>query len=193
MNSYRQRILPMLLELLQQKSPIGAALDFGSGDGWFAQQLQQSGRIRRITPVDVKLREKTFVSPQLYDGSRLPFADRSFDLVYSVDVLHHCPDPAASLGDLVRCSKRLVLLKDHTWHTRLGKWGLALLDELGNRQFGIPCLYRYQYRFEWFDIVEKAGFQLVKLIHPAPCHAGLLGQLTNPLQFIAFWERTDRG
>ena len=189
MNPYRQRILPMLLELLRDRTPIGTALDFGSGDGWFATQLQQSGLIGALTPVDVKRREKTLVEPRLYDGCRLPFPDRSFDLVYSVDVLHHCPDPVESLRDLIRCSNRLLVLKDHTWRTKIGKLGLAVLDELGNRKFGIPCLYRYQHRWDWFPIIEEAGFRLVRLIHPAPCHTGLLGRLTNPLQFAAIWER----
>ena len=163
MNPYRQRILPLLLECLPKKDPVRSALDFGSGDGWFAQQLRQSGLVGELTPVDVKLRENTVVAPRLYDGATLPFPGRHFDLVYSVDVLHHCPDPAASLLELVRCSRRFVLLKDHTWRTRWGKWGLAILDELGNRQFGIPCLYRYQHRWDWFPIIENEGFRLV---HP---------------------------
>ena len=146
MNPYRQRILPMLLELLRERAPVGRTLDFGSGDGWFAKQLGESGLIGELVPVDVKARPNSFVEPQLYDGKRLPFADRSFDLVYSVDVLHHCPDPEAGLRDLARCSSQLLLLKDHTWRTRLGKLTLAVLDEIGNRKFGIPCLYKYQQR-----------------------------------------------
>jgi SAM-dependent methyltransferase len=189
MNPYRQRTLPMLLNLLRERAPAGRTLDFGSGDGWFARQMRGSGLIDEVVPVDVQARKNSFVQPQLYDGKRLPFADRSFDLVYSVDVLHHCPDPAASLRDLVRCSNRLVLLKDHTWRTRLGKFTLALLDEIGNRKFGIPCLYRYQRRWEWFDVIQSEGFRLVQSTHPAECHTGLLGRMTNALQFAALWER----
>jgi SAM-dependent methyltransferase len=192
MNPYRRRVLPLLLDLLRERAPVGRALDFGSGDGWFAQELRASGLVREVIPVDVKRREQVVTEPLLYDGRALPFPDRSFDLVYSVDVLHHCPDPEASLRDLVRCSNRLLLLKDHTWRTRLGKLGLAVLDELGNRKFGIPCLYRYQHCWDWFRTIEAAGFRLVTLIHPAPCHVGLLGRLTNPLQFAALWERTGR-
>jgi SAM-dependent methyltransferase len=191
MNPYRLRILPLLLNLLRERAPAARALDFGSGDGWFATQMRASGLIGELVPVDVQARPNSFVEPIHYDGMRLPFDDRSFDLVYSVDVLHHGPDPAASLRDLVRCSSRLLLLKDHTWRTRAGKLTLAVLDEIGNRKFGIPCLYRYQRRWEWFDIIESEGFRLVRLIHPAVCHAGLMGRLTNSLQFAALWERSD--
>jgi len=153
--------------------------------------MRESGQIGELTPVEVQARPNSFVVPTLYDGNKLPFADRSFDLVYSVDVLHHCPDPEASLRDLVRCSNRLVLLKDHTWRTRSGKWTLAVLDELGNRKFGIPCLYEYQHRWDWFNIIESEGFRLVRRIHPAVCHVGLMGRLTNALQFAALWKRVD--
>lgn len=190
MNPYRQRILPMLLDLLRERAPVERALDFGSGDGWFAKHMRESGLVCDLVPVDVQARPNPVVSAQIYDGSRLPFADRSFDLAYSVDVLHHCPDPAASLRDVARCTNRLLLLKDHTWNTRAGKWALALLDELGNRKFGIPCLYRYQHRWEWFRVIEEEGFRLIRKIHPAVCHTGLMGRLTNPLQFAALWERT---
>ncbi len=190
MNPYRQRILPILQQLLAERSPIGTTLDFGSGDGWFASHLLQKKCIGPLTAIDVKRRDHVFLEPQLYDGSRLPFTDRAFDLCYSVDVLHHCPDPAASLRDLARCTNRLFVLKDHTWRTRAGRYGLAILDELGNRKFGIPCLYEYQYKWDWFPVMEDAGFRLVKLIHPAVCHTGLMGKLTNALQFAALWERT---
>ncbi len=191
MNPYRQRIVPMLRDLLQQRAPAGRTLDFGSGDGWFAKQMGDSGMVRELVPVDVQARLDSFVEPLLYDGIRLPFEDRSFDLVYSVDVLHHCPDPLGSLRDLARCSDRLLLLKDHTWRTRFGKLTLAVLDELGNRKFGIPCLYKYQRRWDWFPVIESEGFRLVGLIHPAACHVGVMGYCTNSLQFVALWERLE--
>jgi SAM-dependent methyltransferase len=38
----------------------------------------------------------------LYDGTRLPFDDQSFDTVLSVQVLEHTPDPQALLTDMAR-------------------------------------------------------------------------------------------
>lgn len=37
-----------------------------------------------------------------YDGARLPFADRSFDVVMSVQVLEHTPDPQALVVEMAR-------------------------------------------------------------------------------------------
>ncbi len=38
----------------------------------------------------------------LYDGNRLPFADRSFDTVLSVQVLEHTPRPAPLVAEMAR-------------------------------------------------------------------------------------------
>lgn len=187
--AYRDRVLADLRRALQHTGPLDSAIDFGSGDGFFCQQLMQAGAVKRISPVDVVERQHSFVRPQLYDGRRLPFDDRSVDLAYAVDVLHHCPDPLAALADLARTTQRWLLLKDHNCHGPLGHTALAVLDELGNRRFGIPSPGRYQRDWAWAAWIESNGFRRVHWLHPVPCHTGLLGQATNGLQFIGLWCR----
>ncbi|MCH2241132.1 MAG: class I SAM-dependent methyltransferase [Aquabacterium sp.] len=189
MNPYRQRIWQTIETVLSGVGPLGPVLDFGCGDGWFASQLSATGLVSSLTPIDVTRREKTLVEPLLYDGARLPFPDASFDLVYSIDVLHHCPAPQDSLRDLLRCSARYLLIKDHNHHGWLGKMALAVMDELGNRRFGIPSPYLYQERWNWLPLIEAAGFRQLTFIHPMACHTGVMGAATNSLQFLGLWER----
>jgi len=129
MNPYRQRVLSMMLELLEHHGAQPAALDFGSGDGWFAQQMLAHGIVKDLTPLDIKRRQTVCVEPVVYAGGAVPYANGQFDLVYSVDVLHHCPNPTEQLIDIARCSKHLLLIKDHTCSTPIGYAALALLDE----------------------------------------------------------------
>ena len=83
-------------------------LDFGCGDGrsidLFRKLLPQS----KWTGVDIEAspevasRRRTdghFVS---YDGYELPFADRSFDLVYTKQVLEHVRKPELALREMAR-------------------------------------------------------------------------------------------
>lgn len=177
---------------LEPLGPIESALDFGSGDGFFAARLAQAGRAGRVTPVDVVERERSEVAPVLYPGDRLPFDDASFDLAYAVDVLHHCPRPIDALKDLARCTRKYLLLKDHNHHGLAGKLTLAVLDELGNRRFGIPSPYLYQRDWEWVRWLEASGFRRLVFMHPMPCHAGLLGRATNALQFMGLWTRVPQ-
>jgi SAM-dependent methyltransferase len=188
-NPYRRRIFDLARGLLAPHGPFARALDFGSGDGWFAASFRDAGIAPEVVAVDVRRRRRALVEPRLYDGARLPFADASFDLVYAVDALHHCADPAASLAELLRVAGDRLLLKDHVHHGAGQRWILALLDEIGNRRFGVPSTYRYQRDWEWLPAIESAGFALERMIHPAPCHTGLLGRATNHLQFLALWRR----
>jgi SAM-dependent methyltransferase len=190
MNPYRRRVLELVRPLLRPHAPLGRALDFGAGDGWFARSFVEEGLVKEVVPVDVQRRARPVAEVVLYDGARLPFDDRSFDLVCSLDVLHHCPSPRAALRDALRCSDRFFLLKDHNYRGPLGKAALCLLDEIGNRRFGVPSVYHYQRRWEWLPWIGEAGFALRELVHPALCHKGPLGWATNGLQFVGLWERT---
>ena len=53
------------------------------------------------------------------DATRLPFADRTFDALWSITVLEHIPDPEAALDEMRRVLKPggLLFLKP-AWHCR---------------------------------------------------------------------------
>jgi SAM-dependent methyltransferase len=190
-NAYRRNVFRHLADILAPVAPVDRALDFGCGDGWFARELAAAGLARRVVGAEVLLRRgRRFVEPVLYDGRRLPFPDRSFDLVYAVDVLHHTPDPPAALRELLRCCREHFVLKDHTHRSRLGRWTMALLDEAGNRRFGVPVLYRYQRGWEWLPVIEAAGLALEELRHPVVCERRpVLSWFVNEFQFIGRWRR----
>jgi len=190
LTAYRPRILAHLQRLIAPLGALPQVLDFGAGDGYFASEISRWGGIGNLVPVDVVERPESLVRPRIYDGRTLPFADAQFDLAYAVDVLHHCPDPLAAIDEILRCTRRFVVLKDHTCDGPIGQATLAVLDELGNRRFGIPSPYLYQRGWQWVQHIEAAGWQRRAFEHPLACHAGVLGALTNPLQWIGLWERT---
>jgi SAM-dependent methyltransferase len=175
--------------LLRPRGPFASALDFGAGDGWFTDRVRSTKLATDVVGIDVVKRAHNVVEPLIYSGDRIPFEDRTFDLVYAVDVLHHVPDPRRGLADLARCSRQWMLLKDHTYSSRFGFVTLSVLDEIGNRRFGVPSIYRYQRGWEWLPFVESQGFRLEKLIHPLACAGLPLGRITNHLQFVALWKR----
>lgn len=192
MKYYRESIFELCSQMLEPaKAELNSALDFGSGEGWFASEFVSRGVMKKVTPVEVMRREKTLVEPIIYDGTRLPFPDRSFDLVYAIDCIHHTPSPAEALRDMMRCTRKYLMLKDHVFQTSLGRTALSVLDEIGNRRFKVKCVYKYQHNWEWLSTIEKEGFVKEKLIHPAACHRGPLGWTTNGLQFVALWRRND--
>ncbi len=72
--------------------PPASVLEIGAGAGWQASILSASGF--HVTAIDVPQpqyqRDKAYpVLP--YDGKTLPFPNRSFDIVFSSNVLEHIP------------------------------------------------------------------------------------------------------
>jgi SAM-dependent methyltransferase len=67
-------------------------------------------------------------------GDRLPFADRSWDAVCEVGVLHHVPRPRDVVAEMLRVADRIVVISDDnrlgggSWPRRAGK---LVMDRLG--------------------------------------------------------------
>lgn len=73
-----------------------SALDVGCGVGNYHSLL--SGQFKKLSGVDVSgecvdaaRRRNKDVEYQVYDGAELPYASGTFDLVFSICVMHHVP------------------------------------------------------------------------------------------------------
>ncbi|MSR78358.1 MAG: class I SAM-dependent methyltransferase [Candidatus Omnitrophica bacterium] len=189
MSFYRQQTLKTVKALLEGCGKISTMLDFGAGDGWYSYQLKQVNIATKMIALDTVKRKQSFLETTLYDGEKLPFPDRSMDLILSIDAIHHTPYPIKIIYELLRCTGKYLLIKDRVYWTGLGKASLSLLDEIGNRRFGIPSTYRYQHAWEWFPAIAQAGFQLSEFIYPLKCNRSLLGWWSNRFQWAALWKR----
>jgi ubiquinone/menaquinone biosynthesis C-methylase UbiE len=100
-------------------------LDVGIGSGIATQMLAEAGA--NVTGVDLtqwavettRHRLDAFgleADVRQADAEQLPFADASFDLVFSWGVIHHSSDMDRALGELVRVTRpggRIVLMVYH--------------------------------------------------------------------------------
>jgi len=187
LSRYRPRVTTILRALIHDLGPLDRVLDFGAGDGQYACTISRLSSIRSLSAVDVVRRKLSHFPVKLYDGVRLPYEDQSFDLIYAVDALHHCKDPISAIRELQRCTYQFVLLKDHVCWTKADRRILTILDEIGNRRFGIPSPNNYQQAWNWIETFDSAGFKMIRLIHPAACEWGPIGWAANRLQFFALF------
>jgi SAM-dependent methyltransferase len=101
------------------------AIDVGGGPGYTAEALRAAGASAfTVDPFaeELSLHGRTPVGAVVGDGLRLPVADRSLDLVCTLNALEHVPAPWAFLDELVRVARSggTVFVGVTNW---LSPWG----------------------------------------------------------------------
>jgi ubiquinone/menaquinone biosynthesis C-methylase UbiE len=155
---YQVEMLNRLQELWA--GPHATLLDVGGGTGLMAHAMQNLLPVGKVTAVDVVDRyfEGLSVDTQVYDGTRLPFADGSFCAATINNVMHHIPVESRYM--VIREIRRVVAgpvyIKDHLPASKIDHAKLAILDFLGNIPFGGMVKADYLERSEW-DALAHAG------------------------------------
>ena len=164
----QQYVSAVLIQMAQTCSlpPLSQVLDLGCG----SQRFNGTCLGNQKTPYVIGL---DFVLPMLLqarknqgtdggwvcgDCESLPFAARSFDLIYSSSVLHWCNDADKTLGESCRVLRDQGLLLMATYGTRT-------LCELRNSWAGVDS-YSHTLNFlsldHWKNKLKRSGFTLVQ-------------------------------
>ena len=164
------------------------------GSGLDAEFLARRGF--RVVSADISLeaarrvreRARRFgveITPVVADAETLPFPDRSFDVVYVHDGLHHLEDPAVGLLEMARVAARGVSVNEpaRAAVTALAvHLGLALeREEAGNRVARLTIA-------EVRDLLAKNGFRTVEARRFAMYYQHVPGRAMRALSHgIALW------
>lgn len=96
--------------------PVASVLEVGCGTGAVITEMARRRVGQRHVGIDMTnpqdhmdpVARATDIEFMQYDGSRLPFADKSFDLVYASHVVEHVTDPRSFLAELKRTARCCV-------------------------------------------------------------------------------------
>jgi SAM-dependent methyltransferase len=119
----REHYLRRRASYILRHAPCATALDVGAGTGLLAERLHDVGisavALDPFPQMLDRLGERRPEVPRVVaHGHELPFPDDTFDLVYSVAVMHHVADPELvrrTLAEMVRVTRPAghVLVWDH--------------------------------------------------------------------------------
>jgi SAM-dependent methyltransferase len=149
-------------------------LDAGCGTGEmlarFGRHLGPDGRVVGIDLAEAHARVARASAPTARvmqaDLTQPPFAPGTFDLVWSLNTLHHLRDPGAGvheLAGLLRADGRLVLAQSSFLADMFFAWD-ARLERLVTE--AVRQYYRDRYRLSEADLSGVRG--LLGLLHRAP-------------------------
>jgi len=136
-------------------------LDVGCGDGTLARAITNRRPRLEAAGVEIRARPHTAIPVREFDGRILPFADRSYDVVLLVDVLHHAEEPTLLIREAGRVAARAVIIKDHLTGAWLSHERLQMMDWVGNIGHGVPLRYAYWSPQQWRDAFREAGLREV--------------------------------
>jgi 2-polyprenyl-3-methyl-5-hydroxy-6-metoxy-1,4-benzoquinol methylase len=131
------------LEDLFERADPASLLDVGCGEGILTDRWARRLRDRRVVGIDLadpKLeaewagRSEPNLEFRQFDGGRLPFGDREFDLVTAIEVLEHVPDARDTLAEMARVAGGHLLVsvpREPLWRALNVARG-AYLTDLGN-------------------------------------------------------------
>ena len=102
-------------------------LDLGAGEGYVGAEVTALTGAR-VCSVDVGAFRRAPGAYVVYDGARLPFADRAFDTTLALLTLHHCAAPAAVLDEAIRVTRRRLVVTESVYRSRTERGWLDLLD-----------------------------------------------------------------
>jgi ubiquinone/menaquinone biosynthesis C-methylase UbiE len=146
--------VPRVVALSREGLTVQAMLDVGTGTGLFAEAFAEQGIA--VTGIDVNAELLASARSLLPSGrfleapgEKLPFPDRSFELVFFGLVLHETDDPLAALREARRVTRNRVSILE--WPYREGPQGPPLEHRLKGETIA--------------NLALKAGFPKFETIH----------------------------
>lgn len=152
-----------------------SVLDVACGTGYLSAHMQEMYGVTACG-VDVRDFRQAQIPFQLFDGTSIPFPDKSFDHVVLSEVLHHSHDPMALLTECLRVARRSIILFEDMPEGRVGKLILYLHVRIFARRYDYPfkaasirayrsalawlhdqtsCIARIPQEPEWFTVYPR--------------------------------------
>jgi ubiquinone/menaquinone biosynthesis C-methylase UbiE len=140
--------------------PSDKILEIGAGTCIVTNAFRQKNHY--ITPLDIHdVSCVPSIKPTVFNGKVFPFPDDTFEVGLLLNVLHHIPDPMATLREARRVARRIVIhedIYDKAWR----KYATFAMDSVTNLEFfGHPHSNRDD--AGWKKAFSELGLKVTKV------------------------------
>ena len=116
--------------------PKAKTLKIGNGLGYLSELIRPF--TENLTIIDIETSPKTINkgSVQIYSGFPIPFPDKSFETTVVIFSLHHIPNSRIYFEEILRVTKRRIVIVEETYNNIFQKFHLFYRDWAVNRGAG---------------------------------------------------------
>mgnify|MGYP002869983381 CR=1 FL=1 len=141
----------------------GKILKIGDGLGYLAEYIGRDGHKLDILEIEGCAKSKFERNKIIYDGIHFPFKDNSYDTSLVYFVLHHTPDPLVVINEMLRVSKRLIIVEE-SYGGFLSKLDLVYRDIYVNTLAKQPSKIMWNSYFKKGELKQILS-QNLKVLH----------------------------
>jgi len=156
---YKKNLAKIVVNLCPDNAFI---LDYGCDDGSTAKRIMELNPTLKIVGVDIQNNRAAQIPVKIFDGTKIPYPANTFDMVISLDVLHHTQNIPAQIKELKRVSKKYILIKDHVTYGIFSKALVSFFNYISNVPYGIQCAFNYPLEKEWYTFFKDQKLQVIK-------------------------------
>ncbi len=128
-------------------------LDIGSGSGNVAKEisLKTGANLTLLDVIDWNITDLPFA---LFNGTRIPFSDKKFDIALLFDVVHHSENEEILIKEAMRVAKKVIVLEEIHNNVFLKVWA-NIMDNFQWIMFGMPLAFHSKSEKQWKYFLGK--------------------------------------
>lgn len=152
-----------ILKILPEKIIFKKVLEVGCGDGSILKYLNSSKEIKELYAIDIsksavkrtkERKIKKLKKVLEYDGYKIPYRNKAFDLSYCSHVLEHVEYPRLLLREIARVSKLQIFEIPIDFSFNVDKHLKHFLS-YGHINIWTPSTFKFLLKAEGFDIINE--------------------------------------
>jgi SAM-dependent methyltransferase len=153
-------------------------LDIGCGNGFFTYYLERSFRVVALDFSILMLKKNPLKNKICGSAVELPFQDKSFDVLFCSNLLHHIDDPDTVVSEMKRVSRKYIVLSEPNRNNPLMFFfGLLRKAERGTLKYSMSYMKQ---------LTEKSGLKLIGF-----SQAGVILPNMTPLWLLPILKKFD--